>query len=67
MAHQFWLVRCPVCELLETGAVPPGGVDYSPFVECIKCGAKCDASVGRFVLHPIRVKKEEEVDLLSVD
>lgn len=67
MAHQLWLVRCPVCQKMETGAVPPGGVDFSPFVNCCKCGAACNAEVGRFVIHPIRVKKQEPIDLLKVD
>lgn len=67
MAHQLWLVMCPACGRMETNAVPPGGTDFSPSVECIKCGSACDANVGRFVLHPIRRKKPEPIDLLSVD
>lgn len=67
MAHQFWLVRCPVCLKYETGADPPGSVEFSPTVQCVKCGAPCDASEGRFVLHPIRLTRPEPIDLLSVD
>ncbi len=65
--RQLWMVYCPRCNKADTGAVPPGGVDFSPIVRCVICSRKLDAKKGRFVLHPIRLKKQKEADLLSVE
>ena len=65
--RQFWMVYCKKCNKAVTGAVPPGGIDFIPVVQCVTCNASLDANVGRFVLHPIRLRKQEPVDLLRID
>ena len=65
--RQFWMISCPKCNKATTGAEPPKSADFVAVVPCNLCNEPLDAANGHFVLHPVRIKKPEPIDLLAVE
>lgn len=51
----------------STACAPPDDKDFEEEIACIVCSSKLNARSGRLLNRPIRIRKEEGVDLLAVE
>lgn len=62
----FYLVYCKYCGSGGTAAFPPEHINHTKKVMCCQCGEEIDATIGRAVIHPTRIRKQPAPDLLEV-